>query len=81
MVTISQVSDFYSAPVQKSQMSHFAASLPLGQVDNINATIMGGEAGVSYKLTDSWKTDASLAYSWGRNMEDGKPLPQMPPLE
>ncbi len=33
----------------------------------------------SYKLTDSWKTDASLAYSWGRNMEDGKPLPQMPP--
>lgn len=24
---------------------------------------MGGEAGVSYKLTDSWKTDASLAYS------------------
>ena len=53
----------------------------ISQVDNINATIMGGEAGVSYKLTDSWKTDASLAYSWGRNMEDGKPLPQMPPLE
>jgi outer membrane receptor protein involved in Fe transport len=36
----------------------------ISQVDNINATIMGGEAGVSYKLTDSWKTDASLAYSW-----------------
>lgn len=33
----------------------------ISQVDNINATIMGGEAGVSYKLTDSWKTDASLA--------------------
>lgn len=30
MATISQVSDFYSDPVQKSQMSHFAASLPLG---------------------------------------------------
>lgn len=53
----------------------------ISQVDNINATIMGGEAGVSYKLTDNWKTDASLAYSWGRNTEDGKPLPQMPPLE
>jgi iron complex outermembrane receptor protein len=53
----------------------------ISQVDNINATIMGGEADVDYKLTDSWKTDASLAYSWGRNMEDGKPLPQMPPLE
>ncbi|ENA8217327.1 hypothetical protein ACJLXB_003034 [Salmonella enterica subsp. enterica serovar Infantis] len=30
MATISQVSNFYSDPVQKSQMSHFAASLPLG---------------------------------------------------
>ena len=30
MATISQVNDFYSDPVQKSQMSHFAASLPLG---------------------------------------------------
>ncbi|MBW5865992.1 hypothetical protein H0I58_20985 [Yersinia enterocolitica] len=30
MATISQVGDFYSDPVQKSQMSLFAASLPLG---------------------------------------------------
>ena len=42
---------------------------------------MGGEAGASYQLTDSWKTDASLAYSWARNTDDGKPLPQIPPLE
>lgn len=53
----------------------------ISQVDNINSTIMGGEAGVSYKLTDSWKTDTNLAYSWGRNTVDGKPLPQIPPLE
>ncbi|WP_393970080.1 hypothetical protein, partial [Kluyvera intermedia] len=33
MSTISQVSDFYADPVQKSQMSHFAASLPLGQIN------------------------------------------------
>lgn len=53
----------------------------ISQVDNVNATIMGGEAGVSYQLTDNWKTDASLAYSWGRNTNDGTPLPQIPPLE
>ncbi|EMM6760944.1 TonB-dependent receptor [Pluralibacter gergoviae] len=53
----------------------------ISQVDNVNATIMGGEAGASYQLTDSWKTDASLAYSWARNTDDGKPLPQIPPLE
>lgn len=53
----------------------------VSQVNNVDATIMGGEAGFAYKLTESWKADASLAYSWGRNTEDGKPLPQMPPLE
>ncbi|MEQ9861082.1 TonB-dependent copper receptor [Pectobacterium cacticida] len=51
------------------------------QVDNIDATIMGGEAGVSYQLTDAWKTDASVAYSWGKNTDDHQPLPQIPPLE
>ncbi|HBY9743144.1 TPA: hypothetical protein MJA79_25180 [Klebsiella pneumoniae] len=39
MVTISQVSDFYSDPVQKSQMSHFAASLPLGLTGNVGGVV------------------------------------------
>ncbi|HAT3902016.1 TPA: TonB-dependent copper receptor [Citrobacter koseri] len=53
----------------------------ISQVDNVNATIMGGEAGIGYQLTETWKTDASLAYSWGRNTDDHQPLPQIPPLE
>ncbi|GKW23072.1 TonB-dependent copper receptor [Pectobacterium carotovorum subsp. carotovorum] len=53
----------------------------VSEADNINATIMGGETGFSYKLTDSWKTDASLAYSWAKNTDDHRPLPQIPPLE
>lgn len=53
----------------------------VSQADNINATIMGAETGASYQLTDSWKTDVSLAYSWGRNTSDKQPLPQIPPLE
>lgn len=53
----------------------------ISQVDNVNATIMGGEAGIGYQLTETWKTDASLAYSWGRNIDDHQPLPQIPPLE
>ena len=36
---------------------------------------------MSYSLTDSWKTDASLAYSWAENTSDNRPLPQIPPLE
>lgn len=50
-------------------------------VGNINARIMGAEAGVGYKITDHWKTDASLAYSYGQNLTEDQPLPQMPPLE
>lgn len=53
----------------------------ISQVDNVNATIMGGEMGINYKLTDTWKTDASLAYSWAQNTDDHQPLPQIPPLE
>ncbi|WP_068829041.1 TonB-dependent copper receptor [Pseudomonas sp. BMS12] len=51
------------------------------QADNIDARIMGGELGVAYDLTDNWKTDATLAYAWGKNSSDGEALPQMPPLE
>ncbi|MTC53632.1 TonB-dependent copper receptor [Providencia alcalifaciens] len=53
----------------------------MSQVENVNAMIMGGEMGVAYQLSDEWKADASLAYSWGRNRTDGRALPQMPPLE
>lgn len=37
----------------------------ISKVNNVNATVMGGETGVSYRLTDEWKTDASLAYYMG----------------
>ncbi len=34
-----------------------------------------------YALTPYWKADASLAYAWGENTRDNRPLPQIPPLE
>lgn len=48
---------------------------------NIDARIMGAETGVAYELTDNWKTDASLAWAWGRNRSDGEALPQIPPID
>ncbi|CDF82427.1 TonB-dependent outermembrane copper receptor OprC [Pseudomonas knackmussii B13] len=51
------------------------------QARNINARIMGGELGASYRLDSNWKTDTTLAYAWGKNTTDGRALPQMPPLE
>ena len=51
------------------------------QASNIDARIMGGELGMSYRLDSNWKTDASLAYAWGKNSSDDRPLSQTPPLE
>ncbi len=57
---------------------------PMGmtsQARNIDATIFGGELGVSYKLSPAWTLDTTLAYAWGKNRSDGIALPQIPPLE
>lgn len=48
---------------------------------NVDATIMGGELGAAYRLSDHWKTEGTLAYAWGENRSDHRALPQMPPLE
>jgi iron complex outermembrane receptor protein len=48
---------------------------------NVNATTYGTEAGLGYRLADSWKLDGSLAYVHGSNDTDGTALGQIPPLE
>ena len=40
-----------------------------------------GEAHLVYAFDDRWKGDATLAWAWGENRSDHRPLPQMPPLE
>lgn len=52
-----------------------------GYASNVTARIAGGEAGAEYRLTDHWKASATLAYAWGENRTEHRPLPQMPPLE
>lgn len=48
---------------------------------NVNARIAGGEAGMSYAFSPRWSADASVAYAYGENRSDRRPLPQMPPLQ
>ncbi|WP_272660133.1 TonB-dependent receptor domain-containing protein, partial [Providencia sp. PROV112] len=72
----------YVGRVDDFILFRYSATNPrMSQVENVNALIMGGELGITQKLSDEWKADASLAYSWGENRTDGKALPQMPPLE
>ncbi|PXW29625.1 TonB-dependent copper receptor [Paraburkholderia caballeronis] len=51
------------------------------QATNVNAQIMGGEFGATWKPDSRWRIGASAAYAWGRNADSGEPLPQMPPLD
>lgn len=51
------------------------------QATNVNAQIMGGEAGLTWRPLPPVRIETSLAYAWGRNASSGDPLPQIPPLE
>ncbi|AJX34784.1 TonB-dependent copper receptor [Burkholderia oklahomensis] len=73
----------YAGYVQDFILFDYATG-PMGQTTqatNVNAQIMGGELGASWRPLAPWRFDASLAYAWGRNVQSGAPLPQMPPLE
>ncbi|WP_394537220.1 TonB-dependent copper receptor [Lysobacter enzymogenes] len=54
---------------------------PTSRASNVDARIRGAEAGADWRAAEHWKLGASLAYAWGENRSDGRPLPQMPPLE
>lgn len=57
------------------------AKVAEAQATNINGRMMGGELGASWQLATHWRVENSLAYAWGENTRDRKPLPQMPPLD
>lgn len=48
---------------------------------NVDATIAGAEAGISYQLMDQIQADVSAMYAWGENTTDHRALPQIAPLE
>lgn len=78
--TQATVSLFYADIADYIQISE---SDPDESVDaeNIDATTYGGEADVSYRLTDGWRLNGTVAYVHGENDSDNEPLAQMPPLE
>lgn len=55
--------------------------LAVAQARNINVTTMGGEADMTYRVTDAWQSNVTLAYVHATNDTDNKPLAQQPPLE
>lgn len=50
-------------------------------VANVDARVRGAEAGAEWRIGDTWKVGATVAHVWGENRGNGRPLPQMPPLD
>ena len=48
---------------------------------NIDAIRLGGELEVKWEFAPNWSVSGNLAYTYGKNRTDGKPLAQTPPLE
>lgn len=71
----------YAGVVQDFILFHYVQGMAAGRAANVQARIAGGEAGFVYALTKHWKLDSTLAYAWGANRTEHRPLPQMPPLE
>ncbi|AJC22584.1 TonB-dependent copper receptor [Pandoraea pulmonicola] len=73
----------YAGYVQDFILFNYAASVmgSTTQATNVNAQVMGGEAGASWSPITPLRVETSLAYAWGRNASSGDPLPQIPPLE
>jgi iron complex outermembrane receptor protein len=54
---------------------------PMSQVENVDARTRGGELGLAWRASQSWKLQGTLASAWGENATDHRALPQTPPLE
>ena len=48
---------------------------------NVDATTMGGEAGVNFAIIRNLRLDSSIAYVYGKNDTEKQALAQMPPFE
>ncbi|MDO5687083.1 MAG: TonB-dependent copper receptor [Neisseria sp.] len=48
---------------------------------NINANRYGFEGDIAYAFAPNWKVGTALAYTYGQNKTDDRPLAQTPPLE
>jgi iron complex outermembrane receptor protein len=74
----------YAGMVQDFILFNYRSGGMMGsmtQASNVNARIMGGELGTTFRPTSRWRFETSLAYAYGHNADSGQALPQIPPLE
>ena len=58
-----------------------SGAMPMSQARNVDADVHGLEAGASWRGITQWELGGSVAWAWGSQRGQSRPLPQMPPLE
>lgn len=71
----------WSAAYLGTVQDYIVFDYPSKAVRNVNARTAGLELGASRQLTPALSAQGTLAYAWGENTSDNRPLPQQPPLE
>jgi iron complex outermembrane receptor protein len=71
----------YAGVVHDFILMDYGTGMNPSMARNVNARIAGAETGFVYALATHWNVDATLAWAWGENRSEQRPLPQMPPLE
>ena len=74
----------YAGKVQDYILFQYRSGGMMGdttQARNVDARIAGAEAGLEWRPVQNWKLGSTLAYAWGENRSEDRPLPQIPPLE
>lgn len=77
---VGQIQDYILMSYHQHSMGGMSHGMTAG-AKNIDASIAGAEAGISYEFNEHIIADANLAYAWGKNTTDGTALPQIAPLE
>ncbi|WP_243039058.1 TonB-dependent copper receptor [Dyella sedimenti] len=71
----------YAGTIGDFILMTYGSGMNPGYARNVTARTAGAEAGLAYAFDGRWKGDATLAWAWGENRTEHRPLPQMPPLE
>lgn len=77
---VGTIQDYILMNYHHHSMAGMSHGLSAG-AKNIDATIAGAEAGISYQFTDHIIADSNIAYAWGKNTTDNTALAQIAPLE
>jgi iron complex outermembrane receptor protein len=78
---VSRITDYILVQSNHAKPAGMAGTRAATITRNIDARTLGGEATLTWRITEHWKADATAAHVLGENDTDSQPLAQIPPIE